>query len=105
MEGGSEIASRNHVAKYLVLLKMHYPKPYMGYEDIDAIGVTYGPGLASSLWLVSAAKALAERLSIPVIGVNLMQDTFGFMGEYAPSMEGVCFQCSLLWFRVATAWF
>ena len=87
-----EIASRNHVAKLPGIIEDALSEADMGYEDIDAIGVTYGPGLASSLLVgFSAAKALAERLSIPVIGVNHHAGHLHsvFMGEYAPSMEGM----------------
>ncbi len=87
-----EIASRNHVAKLPGIIEEALTEASMGYEDIDAIGVTYGPGLASSLVVgFSAAKALAERLSVPLVGVNHHAGHLHsvFMGEDAPSMEGV----------------
>ena len=40
-------------------------------DTIDAIAVTYGPGLASSLLIgYAAAKSLAHRLGKPLVGVN-----------------------------------
>ena len=40
-------------------------------DDIDAIGVTYGPGLVGAVLVgLSYAKALAYTLDIPLIGVN-----------------------------------
>ena len=87
-----EIASRNHVEKLPGIIEDALSEATMGYKDIDAIGVTYGPGLASSLLVgFSAAKALGERLSIPVIGVNHHAGHLHsvFMGEHAPLMEGM----------------
>jgi len=41
------------------------------WAQIDAVAVTYGPGLASSLIVgLSAAKGLALRLCKPLIGIN-----------------------------------
>ena len=46
----------------------------LGLEDIDAIAVTYGPGLAGSLITgVNSAKAIAYSLGIPLIGVNHLE--------------------------------
>ena len=86
MEGWFQIASRNHVEKLPGIIEDALSEANMGYKDIDAIGVTYGPGLASSLLVgFTAAKALGERLSIPVIGVNHHAGHLHsvFMGEYA----------------------
>ena len=45
--------------------------PHSAFNDIDAIAVTYGPGLASSLVVgLAAAKGLALRLNKPLIGIN-----------------------------------
>jgi N6-L-threonylcarbamoyladenine synthase len=66
-----EIASRNHVAKLPGIVEKALEQAGVGYEQLDAIAVTYGPGLASSLLVGYAyAKGLALRLGIPVIGVN-----------------------------------
>lgn len=49
------------------IAKHHIPK-------IDAVAVTYGPGLEMALWVgINFAKALGHVLNIPVIGVNHMQ--------------------------------
>jgi N6-L-threonylcarbamoyladenine synthase len=45
-----------------------------GKPDIDAIAVTYGPGLEPALWVgVNFAKALAKLWNIPLIPVNHME--------------------------------
>ena len=66
-----EIASRNHVAKLPGIIDDALDAAGETYESIDAIAVTYGPGLASSLLIgFTAAKALALRLNKPLVGVN-----------------------------------
>ena len=66
-----EIASRNHVKKLPSILQDALQSAGETFESIDALAVTYGPGLASSLLIgFSAAKALAIRLKKPLIGVN-----------------------------------
>ena len=66
-----EIASRNHVAKLPGIIAEALESAGETYESIDALAVTYGPGLASSLLIgFSAAKTLSQRLGKPLIGVN-----------------------------------
>ena len=66
-----EIASRNHVAKLPGIIHEALESAGESYESIDALAVTYGPGLASSLLIgFSAAKTLSQRLGKPLIGVN-----------------------------------
>lgn len=66
-----EIASRNHVEKLPGIIEEALKSAGETYDSIDALAVTYGPGLASSLLIgFSAAKTLAHRLDKPLIGVN-----------------------------------
>jgi N6-L-threonylcarbamoyladenine synthase len=66
-----EIASRNHVVKLPQILNEALEGAGESFDSIDALAVTYGPGLASSLLIgYSAAKALSLRLGKPLIGVN-----------------------------------
>ena len=66
-----EIASREHVMKINQVIKKALEDAELGWEDIDAIAVTYGPGLVGPLLIgVSAAKAIAYAKKIPLIGVN-----------------------------------
>ena len=87
-----EIASRNHVAKLPGIIDEALDAAGETYESIDAIAVTYGPGLASSLLIgFSAAKTLAQRLNKPLIGVNHHEGHLHsvFMKEDAPSEDEV----------------
>ena len=62
-----EVASRAHVEKISGVVR----EAMKGGETVDAVAVTYGPGLASSLLVgLNAAKGLAMALGVPLIGVN-----------------------------------
>ena len=70
-----EIASRSHVEKIGGVVRDAVREAFGGddarWDGIDAVAVTYGPGLASSLIVgLSAAKGLALRLGKPLIGIN-----------------------------------
>ena len=55
-----EIASRHHVKNITMVLEECLEKANMKMEDIDAIAITYGPGLIGSLLIgLEAAKTLA----------------------------------------------
>ena len=64
-----EIASRAHVEKIGPVIREAL-KRYQG-DRIDAVAVTYGPGLSPALIVgLNAAKGLAKSLGVPLIGVN-----------------------------------
>ncbi len=66
-----EIASRMHVEAIDPLLELALGEAGVTLEDIDAVAVTYGPGLVGALLTgVSWAKALAYALDKPLIPVN-----------------------------------
>ncbi len=66
-----EIASRNHLTAILPVIDEALDKAGVCKTDLDAIGVTYGAGLVGALLVgVSAAKALAYALNIPLYAVN-----------------------------------
>ncbi|MBQ2818575.1 MAG: tRNA (adenosine(37)-N6)-threonylcarbamoyltransferase complex transferase subunit TsaD [Clostridia bacterium] len=66
-----EIASRNHVQMIDIVVKDALDKANMTLKDIEAIAVTYGPGLVGALLCgVSYAKALAYALDIPLFAIN-----------------------------------
>ena len=68
-----EIASRSHAECITIVIEDCLTKANMKMEDITAIAVTYGPGLAGSLLVgVEAAKTLALCYNKPLIGVNHM---------------------------------
>jgi len=66
-----EIASRKHVELIIPVLGRAIKDAEISSEKIDAIGVTYGPGLAGALLVgVSCAKALAYAWQKPLVGIN-----------------------------------
>jgi len=69
-----EVASRKHVEKINIVIESALKEANLTYDDIDAIAVTYGPGLVGALLVgVAAAKALAYALNKPLIAVNHME--------------------------------
>lgn len=62
-----EVASRAHIEKIHGVVA----EAMRGVDALDAVAVTYGPGLASSLLVgLNAAKGLALALGVPLIGIN-----------------------------------
>lgn len=69
-----EIASRNHILSILPVVEQALEEANVRLSDIDQVAVTYGPGLVGALLVgVSAAKALAFSLGVPLIGVNHLE--------------------------------
>lgn len=69
-----EIASRKHIENVLPVLEECLTEANVKLTDIDGIGVTYGPGLVGALLVgVSAAKALAFSLGVPLLGVHHLE--------------------------------
>ncbi len=66
-----EIASRKHLEVINTVIKEALDASGKSFSDIDAIGVTYAPGLVGALLVgVSAAKAIAYSLDKPLIPVH-----------------------------------
>lgn len=66
-----EIASRNHTGAITMVFEECLKKANMTFNDIDAIAVTYGPGLNGALLIgIEAAKALSFATGKPLIPVN-----------------------------------
>lgn len=66
-----EIASRMHAENITIVLDETLKKANMKIEEVDAIAVTYGPGLMGSLLVgVEAAKTLSLLYNKPLIAVN-----------------------------------
>ena len=66
-----EIASRAHLESLLPTLEAALEQAGVGLDQVDAVAVSAGPGLIGSLTVgVSAAKALAAVLGLPLYGVN-----------------------------------
>ena len=66
-----EIASRKHMEKINQVIELALSDADMKLNDVDAIGVTYGPGLVGALLVgVSAAKAISFASGKPLVGVH-----------------------------------
>ena len=66
-----EIASRKHIEKINQVIEQALADASMTLDDIDAIGVTYGPGLVGALLVgVADAKAISYARNIPLVGVH-----------------------------------
>ena len=66
-----EIASRNHIERINQVIQEALDEANVTLDDIDAIGVTYGPGLVGALLVgVAEAKAIAYAKKKPLVGVH-----------------------------------
>ena len=66
-----EIASRKHIEKINQVIEAALKEADVTLEEIDAIGVTYGPGLVGALLVgVAEAKAIAYAAKKPLVGVH-----------------------------------
>ncbi len=66
-----EIASRNHINNISFVYKQALADAGICEKDIDAVAVTYGPGLVGALLVgLNYAKGLAYGLGVPLIPVN-----------------------------------
>ena len=69
-----EVASRQHVRTIYAVLEQGLEQAHMSLNDIDAVAVTRGPGLAGSLVVgLNAAKGLAYGRGLPLIGINHLE--------------------------------
>lgn len=69
-----ELASRKHIINIMPVIDDAITKAGVKLSDINQIAVTYGPGLAGALLVgLSAAKALAYALKVPLIAVNHLE--------------------------------
>ncbi len=66
-----EIASRKHIEKINQVIEEALEVAGVTLDDIDAVGVTYGPGLVGALLVgVAEAKAIAYAKNLPLVGVH-----------------------------------
>ena len=69
-----EIASRKHIENIMPVIDAALKEAQVSLEQIDAVAVTYGPGLVGALLVgPSAAKSLAWAANKPLIGVNHLE--------------------------------
>ncbi|MDO5135384.1 MAG: tRNA (adenosine(37)-N6)-threonylcarbamoyltransferase complex transferase subunit TsaD [Eubacteriales bacterium] len=66
-----EIASRKHIEKINQVIQQALLDAQVTLDDLDAVGVTYGPGLVGALLVgVAEAKAIAYAKKLPLVGVH-----------------------------------
>jgi N6-L-threonylcarbamoyladenine synthase len=69
-----ELASRQHLDAIAPVVREALYRAGMKYTDLDAVAVTYGPGLVGCLLVgLTYAKGLALALSKPFIGINHLE--------------------------------
>ena len=83
-----EIASRKHIEKINQVVESALKEADVTLPEVDAVGVTYGPGLVGPLLIgVSAAKAMAWAAEKPLIGVNPIEGHVAANFIAAPELE------------------
>ncbi len=66
-----EVASRKHIENINMIIQQALDEANIGFNDIDLVGVTQGPGLVGALLVgISSAKGIAYALDKPIVGVN-----------------------------------
>jgi N6-L-threonylcarbamoyladenine synthase len=69
-----ELASREHLRRIVPVVREAMEQAKLRFEDLDAIGVTQGPGLVGSLLVgITYGKTLAETLGKPLVPVNHLE--------------------------------
>ena len=83
-----EIASRKHVERVNQVIREALRKADRKLPDLDAIAVTYGPGLVGALLVgVSEAKAISFASGIPLVGVHHIEGHISANYIAAPELE------------------
>jgi N6-L-threonylcarbamoyladenine synthase len=69
-----EMASRSHVETIEPVIRRAMEEAHLSVEELDAVAVTRGPGLAGSLVVgVNAAKGISLAASLPMIGIHHLE--------------------------------
>ncbi len=88
-----ELASRKHLEYIIPIIEKALFDSGIAAGEIDAVGVTRGPGLVGALLVgLSAAKAMAYALRKPLIGVNHLDGHIeaAFLSENMPQEPFIC---------------
>ena len=94
-----EMASRQHVLLIVPVVRQALEQSGLAWPDMDAVAVTYGPGLPGSLLVgLNVAKGLAWSQGVPLVGVNHIEahiyaNWLGKAGQELPpppSFPAVC---------------
>ncbi len=83
-----EIASRRHTEAISAVCREAISKAGISYSDLDAIAVTYAPGLIGALLVgVNFAKGLAMSLDVPLIPVHHLRSHIAANYIEAPDLK------------------
>ena len=92
-----ELASREHLRTIVPVVREALEGAALHFKDIDAVGVTYGPGLVGSLLVgLTYGKVVANALGKPLVGVNHLEGHVravfleAFRAGKKPSLPAVC---------------
>jgi N6-L-threonylcarbamoyladenine synthase len=92
-----ELASREHLRQIVPVVREAINEAGLGMAELDAIGVTQGPGLAGSLLVgIMYGKTLARALGKPLVAVNHLEGHVhaAFLEAYnsgeEPQLPAVC---------------
>ncbi len=88
-----EVASRAHQRAIVPVVQNALAEAGIDRGDLDAVAVTYGPGLAGALLVgLSFAKAYALALGVPLVGVNHLEGHLYsvFLDGDAPAFPYLC---------------
>ena len=83
-----EIASRKHIEKINQVIEEALAKAHVSLKDLDAVAVTYGPGLVGALLVgVAEAKAIAYAAKLPLVGVHHIEGHVSAKYIETPALE------------------
>ncbi len=83
-----EIASRKHVELIMPVVHQALEEAGVSLKEIDAVGVTYGPGLVGALLVgLTAAKAIAFAANKPLVGVHHIEGHIAANYLQEPELE------------------
>ena len=92
-----ELASREHLRQIVPVVREALLQAGLDFADIDAVGVTQGPGLVGSLLVgVTYGKVLATELDKPLISVNHLEGHVhavfleAHLGAKTPELPAIC---------------
>lgn len=88
-----EVASRQHLLSITPIIEEAMKNAHMSWNDIEAVAVTNGPGLAGSLLVgVNAAKAIAAAHNLKLIGVNHLEGHIyaNWLDDNNPEFPALC---------------
>src|SRR5271157_1694453 len=92
-----ELASREHLRQIVPVVREAMSEAGLNFAELDAIGVTQGPGLVGSLLVgITYGKTLAHALGKPLVAVNHLEGHIqaAFLEAYrtgrVPRLPAVC---------------